>query len=199
MLLYRRFVYWVFALRISFESALGWIRSSLQLRRISYGLSASVLLFAHAGPGHSTIIGLGNGTYDVTLTCLLINCGPYTGSLSVAGNDGTAWTFDAAVAGTQLSFVGNPIEQIIGPPLDLEFLRGSAASPNLMFELEITNSTLNGLPSWNINVGGVALAYGNWTAAPVTSISIPEPSPLILMLFGVLTFFTRTLSRKNAI
>jgi len=171
-------------------------------RWVSRLLVASVVLLS-ANQARATFIGLGDGTYDVTLTCSFFDCapagslGPFTGSLTVVGTDVTAWSFafPAAAYGFADVFNGNPLETT---GLDVEFVTGSALGSPIT-ELQLFTSF--GPPKWNVFQNDLSVIHGTWTAvlqdAPH---GVPEPSSAILILSGLAAlgvYFTRAPLRRG--
>ena len=172
---------------------------------VSSLLVAGVVLLS-ANQARATIIGLDDGTYDVALTCLFSDCapngplGPFTGTLTVVGNDVTAWSFvfPATVLGYSEEFDGNPVEFIdfFG---NFENARGVGLIVPAFDELVLRTSF--GSPTWDLLQGGLSVSYGTWTAvsreAPV---GVPEPSSAILFLSGLVAlglYFTRVPLRRS--
>jgi hypothetical protein len=131
-----------------------------------------------ASQARATIIGLGDGTYDVTLTCIVIDCvDPIAGSLTVSGNDVTDWSFAFPVEayGAADVFSGNPQETIL--PFD-EIVRGVGS-----FGSELVLSADN---EWGIFQSGIDLIRGTWTAElQDTPQGVPEPASAFLILSGL--------------
>lgn len=136
------------------------------------------------GPSsRASVLGLADGTYNLTLSCSSAGCGgPFSGTLTVVGADVTAWDV-TVLADTLQSFIGNPTEQLLGPPTDLEFVRGPGV--NAVYGLELRFGP-SGPPSrsWGVDITGVEVNRGIWSAVPVT-IAIPLPSALLLTGTGL--------------
>ncbi|HVG51273.1 MAG TPA: hypothetical protein VM867_06540 [Xanthobacteraceae bacterium] len=133
----------------------------------------------------ATVLGLGDGTYNVTLACITTNC-PFTGTMTIAGSNVIDWSFSTVVDGLPAeTFTGNPIETFFGPVIVEDLVAGP--STPLGYEL-VLRSTLD----WNVNVFGVVLAQGSWTATLQDGIQ-PVPLPPTLALFGGGILFLATL------
>ena len=171
-------------------------------------LLASVVLLS-ANQAGATIIGLGDGTYDATLTCTFADCapagplGPFAGTLTVVGNDVTAWSFafPATVLGFAEVFSGNPVETI-----DMFSGNESAGGFGLAAAVdELVLRTGSGSQTWDIFQNGVSVIHGAWTAVPQDTPSrVPEPASAVLFLFGLATLgicfrFSMRRSRKAPI
>jgi hypothetical protein len=159
---------------------------TIALRRLFLGLTLCIVGALDATSTRATILGLGDGTYDVTLTCVFSDCapagplGPFMGTLTVSGNDVTDWsfTFPTAAYGFADVFSGNPQETIL--MFGDEIVSGSAASSA---ELQIATF---GSPRWNVNFGGAQVIHGPWTAVlqdPRQRVS--EPASAIPILSGL--------------
>jgi hypothetical protein len=161
-----------------------WNRSQWVVRL----LLASIVLLS-ASQARATILGLGDGTYDVTLTCSFADCapagplGPFIGTLTADGNDVTGWsfTFPAAAFGFAEVFSGDPLETI-NMITGVEIVSGpglAAALDQLLLGKSGDSLT------WDVLQGGVSVIHGTWTAAlQATPQGVPEPSTWLLMLGG---------------
>ena len=137
-----------------------------------------------SGQARAALLGLDDGTYDVTLTCIVQNCGgPFTGTLTIAGSDATDWSFtfpfEAYGAPGGETFSGNPNQASDGGP--------NERVDGIGEDLSLLSIFLTfGSPSWQVSQGGVNLIRGGWTAAPQAVPSlVPEPATLPLMMTGL--------------
>jgi len=142
-------------------------------RSLSYLLATCFLLLPIA-QARATFVGLGDGTQDVTLTCIFINCpGPFTGTVTISGAQATDWFFHTAFD-VSLTFNGDPDEIVGPPPLGSESLQGLDSTDAYQLRL-IAGGT------WHIFIGGVDVDRGTWTAVPHQS-TVTEPGSLTLLL-----------------
>ena len=146
---------------------------------------AAALAALSTGPSaRASVLGLADGTYNLTLSCIAAGCGgPFTGTMTVVGTDVTDWNLLVHVFFPGLeSFVGNPTEQLLGPPTDREFVRGRGAV-QAVFELELRFEPIQSR-TWGANVTGVETNQGTWSAVPATA-AVPVPSVLLLAGMGL--------------
>ena len=155
-------------------------------RRIRHLLvcAAALATLSAAPSARASVLGLNDGTYNLTLTCIAAGCGgPFTGTMTVVGTDVTDWNLAVHVFDPGLeSFVGNPTEQLLGPPTDREFVRGRGAVQSV-FELELRFEPIQSR-TWGANVTGVETNQGTWSAVPIT-LAVPLPSALLLTGTGL--------------
>ena len=157
------------------------LKLKVEIKKLLCCLAFFSVLILSAEHAYATYVGLGDGSYDVTLTSVYPNTA-YTGTLTILGNEATDWMFimPSYLGGT---FSGNPNEETIPPPTDLELLRGLGSFST--YELWIYYWLSGGSREWNVFTGGVSLDRGTWTAAP-TNVPVPEPSTLLLLGGGLL-------------
>jgi len=103
------------------------LKLKVEIKKLLCCLAFFSVLILSAEHAYATYVGLGDGSYDVTLTSVYPNTA-YTGTLTILGNEATDWMFimPSYLGGT---FSGNPNEETIPPPTDLELLRGPVRSP----------------------------------------------------------------------
>jgi hypothetical protein len=161
-------------------------------RTVRWALVSMVVACAGLLPitqARATVLGLGDGTYDVTLACIGPIC-HFTGTMTIAASNVTDWSFTTEVDGPPAeTFTGNPIETFLGPVTFEDFVTG--LSTDFGYEL-VLRSNLN----WNVNVGGAVLAEGTWTATLQDAIQ-PTPAPPALALFGGGILFLATLMARR--
>ncbi len=144
-------------------------------RNIFIGAALAALLLA--APARAAVLGLADGVYDLTLSCIGAACGGQgTGELTVAGTDVTSWNITVFADSFQ-TFSGNPTEQFFGPPTDLEIVTGSGNPP---YELRLFSSP----QTWSVTQVGIELNRGAWTAELRAGV-VPEPSSLLLVGIGL--------------
>jgi len=161
------------------------------MKRISSCIAGLLLLLGIgtvSSPAQATWLGLDDGTYSVTLSCVfssVIAC-PSTieGTMTIAG--GAATAFDFMVNGQ--AFVGSPGNGTATTAFGTDQIAGLQLSPfsNLSLQYFLTGG-LPGLSqrSWvycnNFSaVSCTPATDGNWTA-----VAIPEPPGLALFVLGL--------------
>lgn len=163
------------------------IRHRARLRSLRSPLVAGLLLAVglalSAHPARASVLGLADGTYDLTLPCTNIGCGgPYTGTLTVVGTDVTSWNI-TVLADSLQTFSGNPNEQFFGLPTGLEIVSGP--STPLGYELSLFLDPFGATAQfWQVDIGGVVLNRGSWTAELQADGVVPLPSTLLLVGIG---------------
>lgn len=154
----------------------------MALRRLFLGLAICIVGAFAAAPSRATILGLDDGSYDVTLFCRF-DCGlGFNGTLNVAGDDVTDWffTFPPALYGNPgaETFSGNP-DEFVNVLTGFESIRGGTDnSPHELGMFYGFSAT------WGISNGGLQVINGNWIAVR-QDVAVPEPLPVIMLLFGL--------------
>jgi hypothetical protein len=159
-----------------------------RIKSCMVGLLTLMSVGTLSSPANATWLGLADGTYDVTLSCvfsLVISC-PSTidGTMTIAG--GTATAFDFTVNGQ--AFVGAPTSSTVTTALGTDEVSLLTLSP--FSGLDLQNFLTGGIPgltqhSWGYCVNVTAVSCAPTTAGNWTAVAIPEPPALALFLLGL--------------
>ena len=164
-------------------------------KRLLCCLSIVATLVLAAGHARADVLGLTPGAYDVTLTCVIANCGgPFTGLVTIVGADATSWLFHTAFDSVPLTFSGDPSETIVPPPSEREFVVGPDTSAAFVLDLFHDPNTAGG--GWLILTGSVSLWRGDWVAAAAVS-AVPESTSLVLLIAGLAVVGGRCVSSRR--
>lgn len=150
-------------------------------RAAGFALALLVCGLLSPGEARASLLGLDAGTYDVTLTCVFVNCGgPFTGTLTTDGSDVSDWLFNTAFDTLPLSFTGDPAEFDSGPPSDIQEVFGPSTPGG--YSLILFGGFFEG--DWNIESSGVSIWRGTWEAVPHQD-EVAEPASLLLLGTGI--------------
>jgi hypothetical protein len=163
------------------------------LKAALLGLSVLLIVVTVTPSANATWLGLADGTYDVTLTCVtssVIPC-PSTidGTMTIAGAGATA--FDFVVNGQ--SFVGAPTNNTVTTAL---FGTDQVSVVDLVpfSGLSLEDFLTGGFPGLSPQSWGYCNNFdathctpdtaGNWTAVAVAA-AVPEPPGIALFVLGL--------------
>lgn len=164
-------------------------RARLRILGLVTLMSAAVM----SSSAHATWLGLADGTYDVTLTCVIstvIPC-PSTiqGTMTIAGAGASA--FDFTVNGQH--FIGDPSDGTATGSFGTDQFSTLDLSPFSFVSLQdFLSGNFPGLTqdSWAYcnNFDPTSCTpdtAGNWTATAAQTQAVPEPATITLVGFGL--------------